>query len=472
MPKHPFTITFQKPQALALSQFTGGRVITAFFLLAITWSIYYLFWIAPDQLAESPWLSFQQERGKALWFSTLLTVKVGLFLFFLSLFRRYRPQEVAIREDLPMLTVIVPAYNEGAQVFGTLESIFASDYPHSRLDVVAVDDGSVDDTLQWIRQAAKKYPQLSVLAQPKNKGKRAALYRAIRQAKGSIIVTIDSDSLVRPDTLRNLVAPLVLDPNCGAVAGKVEVLNRAAGILPKMLAASFSFSFGFIRAAQSEVDTVLCTPGALSAYRKKAVDACLEAWFHQTFLGRVTTIGEDRAMTNLILKQGYSVKFQANAVVETMVPTDLKGLSRMYTRWERSNVRENIHLAGFVFGPFRAQTTGARVLCLNQWMKMLLALPMFLLFIAFFMLAPVYMFALILLSATLLTLVPVAFCVWSERNWNGLWLLPYSLLYAFTLAWISPYALVTVRNGGWLTRQSVVPASAHKARLPEESVAA
>ncbi|MGY6559286.1 MAG: glycosyltransferase [Nitritalea sp.] len=437
-------------------------LVAALLVGSISWSIYYLFWVSPELLAENSRWSLQFQQGKAAWAWTLLTLKVGLFAWFFLLFRRYRPQQVAHKDQLPSLTVIVPAYNEGQQVLATLESIFASDYPVQRLQVIAVDDGSEDDTLMWIRHAGQRFPQLTVLAQPKNKGKRAALYRAIRQAKGSIIVTIDSDSLVRKDTLRHLVAPIVLDAQCGAVAGKVEVLNKKAGVLPKMLAASFSFSFGFIRAAQSEVDTVLCTPGALSAYRKDAVDACLEAWYHQTFLGRVTTIGEDRAMTNLILKQGYTVKFQANAVVETMVPTDLKGLSRMYTRWERSNVRENIHLARFVFGPFRAQKAGARWLCLNQWLKMLLALPMFGLYVLFFFWSPLYMLALTLLSASLLTLVPIAFCVWIERDWNGLWLLPYSLLYAFTLAWISSYALLTVRRGGWLTRQQPLSSGTKK----------
>lgn len=161
---------------------------------------------------------------------------------------------------------------------------------------------------------------LSIYQQPENKGKRHALYRGFKLGAGEVFVTIDSDSLIYVNTLRNLVSPFVVDKKCGAVAGNVKIQNAKDAIIPKMLNVSFAFSFGFIRAAQGQMKSVLCTPGALSAYRKAAVMDCLEEWIDQTFLGVKTDIGEDRAMTNMILKQGYNTLFQSNAHVATNIP--------------------------------------------------------------------------------------------------------------------------------------------------------
>ena len=101
------------------------------------------------------------------------------------------------------------------------------------------------------------------------------------------------------------------------------------------------FSFDFMRASQSMVKTVMCTPGALSAYRKSIVMGVLDEWVDQTFLGRPANIGEDRALTNLILRKGYDVVFQQSARVYTEVPVGYANLCKMYLRWARSNVREN-----------------------------------------------------------------------------------------------------------------------------------
>src|SRR5690606_33552513 len=156
-----------------------------------------------------------------------------------------------------------------------------------------------------------------------------------------------------------------------------RVLNKRQGIIPKMLNVSFVFSFEFIRSAQSSLGFVLCTPGALSAYRKEAVLHCLNDWINQKFKGKTATIGEDRAMTNLILKQGYEVNFQKTAHVFTTTPTAFKTLHKMFTRWGRSNVRETLMMHQFIFNNFRLKNKfGARFIYINQCLKLILAFPL------------------------------------------------------------------------------------------------
>src|SRR5690606_27789221 len=216
----------------------------------------------------------------------------------------------------------VPAYNEGQQVLKTLRSLARSDYPRQKLRIVAINDGSVDDTWHRIRQGAREFSDCVIALNCRtNQGKRAALYEGFGYARGDVIVTVDSDSEVLPDTLRNLVSPLVRDARVGAVAGNVRVLNRDQGVIPAMLDVSFTYAFEFLRASQCRVDTVFCCPGALSAYRRQLVEECKDEWMAQTFCGRPAHIGEDRALTNLVLRMGSLVRFQANAIVLTEVPT-------------------------------------------------------------------------------------------------------------------------------------------------------
>src|SRR5690606_11094055 len=226
---------------------------------------------------------------------------------------RYRSIASVTDEALPTCTVIVLAYNEGKQVFDTLMSLAKSDYPVDKLQLLSIDDGSKDDTWAWMQEAKKMLgDRVDIYQQPKNQGKRHALYRGFHLGKGEVFVTVESDSIVVGNTLRNLVSPFVGDKECGAVAGNIRVLNHKKALLPKMLDVSFVLSFEFVRSAESSLNSVLCTPGALAAYRRTAVFACLPAWINQTFMRRPSDIGEDRAMTNMILKQGHKVLFQRN----------------------------------------------------------------------------------------------------------------------------------------------------------------
>ena len=404
---------------------------------------------------------FQIERLNSNWGLPFLIIagllfffQTGVFLYNLYLYFNYKPIESVSDEMLPTVTVIVPAYNEGKLVWDTLMSLAESDFPAHKLEILAVDDGSKDDTWYWMQQAKIKLgDRLTIFQQPANAGKRHALYRGFELGMGEIFVTVDSDSIVKKDTLRNLVSPFVVDEKCGAVAGNVHVLNSKKAILPKMLNVSFVMSFEFMRSAESTLGSVLCTPGAAAAYRKTSVFACLDEWINQTFMGQPSDIGEDRAMTNMILKQGQHVLFQRNAYVLTNVPEEYTGLYKMFIRWSRSNVRENIAMAKYVFTDFREGSKfGSRLLWLNQALRIVMAYP-FMLFMFFF----IAIHPLLFLSSTLLGILivssfPVLFYAKRYNLSDSLWAYSYSVFYTFSLFWITPYAIVTANKRGWLTR--------------------
>jgi len=385
----------------------------------------------------------------------MLLFKLSFFLYSVFLYFKYKPVESVSDEELPTVTIIVPAYNEGKLVYDTLLSIASSDFPEQKMQLLAIDDGSKDDTWTWMQEAKKKLgDRVTILQQPKNAGKRHALYRGFNMGTGEVFVTIDSDSIVKADTLRNLVSPFAVNHDCGAVAGNVQVLNSGNAMLPKMLNVSFVMSFEFIRSVESMFGTVLCTPGALAAYRSDAVFKCLPEWINQTFMGRPSDIGEDRAMTNMILKQGKKVLFQRNSHVLTNVPETYQGLYKMFIRWGRSNVRENLMMAKFVFKDFRKESkAGARLLYINQFLSIIMSYP-FLLFMLFFIAVHPILF----LSSTFLGILvassfPVLFYAKRHGISQSVWAYTYSILYTFGLFWIMPYAIATAGKSGWLTRE-------------------
>ncbi|TDP02962.1 glycosyltransferase [Flavobacterium sp. 245] len=410
---------------------------------------------------QSDFDQFQIDRINSSWglpFLILATAlfffQTGSFLYNLYLYFNYKPIESVSDDLLPTCTVIVPAYNEGKLVWETLLSLADSDFPEQKLQILAIDDGSKDDTWYWMQQAKVKLgDRLSIYQQPENKGKRHALHRGFELGNGEIFVTVDSDSIVKKDTLRNLVSPFVVDEKCGAVAGNVHVLNNKKALLPKMLNVSFVMSFEFMRSAESMLGSVLCTPGAAAAYKRDAVFECLPEWINQTFMGQPSDIGEDRAMTNMILKQGLHVLFQRNAYVLTNVPEEYKGLYKMFIRWGRSNVRENIMMAQYVFKDFRNESKfGARLLFLNQSLKIVMAYP-FLLFMLFFIAVhPVLFFSSTLLSILIVSTFSVLFYAKRYSFTDAFWAYSYSIFYTFSLFWITPYAIATANKKGWLTR--------------------
>ncbi|MFZ5448239.1 MAG: glycosyltransferase family 2 protein [Thermodesulfobacteriota bacterium] len=368
------------------------------------------------------------------------------------LWLRYKPYPVPAGE-LPRVTVIIPAYNEGAMVEKSIYAAVASDYPADRLEIICIDDGSKDDTWSYIDKARKRYPKLiKAIRFPKNRGKKEGLYAGFTKGKGDFFVTIDSDSVISPDTVKQVIAPMLNDPKIGAVAGNVKVYNRARSVMARMLAVRFVLAFDFLRASQSMYGCVTCTPGALSAYRATALKPILQQWRTQTFMGLPANIGEDRALTNFVLRQGYYTSYQRSALVHTMVPETYRGLCRMYLRWDRSNFRENWVQVKYIFTNYRSKH---RLLPIIDFLMTQIEFPVTHLFMALmfvsFVFNPIIMVK-VLAGMGVFTLIFMYHYIHQERDMDFIYGIIYSYFAVFALNWVQPWAFITVRNDRWLTR--------------------
>jgi hyaluronan synthase len=365
---------------------------------------------------------------------------------------RYRPFRAPAGAELPSVTVIIPAFNEGPMVERSIRSAVESDYPADRLEIIVVDDGSRDDTFFHMRHLRRAFPdQVKLVRFAGNQGKRAALEAGFRAARGEIVVTIDSDSEVEPSTVREMVAPFLADPRVGGVAGCVAVLNRDS-FISRMLEVQYSLAFDFGRAAQSTYRAVSVCPGALSAFRREILLPHLAEWTNQTFLGRPVTHGEDQALTNIVLRLGYDTVYQRTAVIHTLAPTTYRQMSRMFVRWDRSYIVEGLSFATFMFSRYREKNRLLPVVAflvsnlrLATLFLGLFALP------AFVSLDPrrvLYGSAALFVSAAFSALYYVRI----ERSFRFAYGALYAVYSFLFLQWVLPWAMITVRDERWGTR--------------------
>ena len=372
----------------------------------------------------------------------------------------YRPvyKDNVPDEELPGCTVVVPAYNEGSAVAETLRALLKSDYPAEKLEIIAINDGSADDTWNWMTLAAGEADgRIKTINLEQNKGKKNALYIGFNQAKHDIVVTIDSDSFVKSDTIRNLVMPFD-DPKVGGSAGVVRVRNVNRGMIPRILDVCFVFSCDFIRSAQSAIGAVLCSPGAISAYRKAALLPHLDGWLHQTFLGKPSTIGEDRALTSILLRNDYHVVLQNTALVETCVPENYPQLCRTLIRWTRGDVREGLLMIRhfykrFSFGDWRLTALKINLGC--QLLGLMLPVIMFPLMIFTFVSCAgniMFVVSYLIFATWLWAMIPAVLYANRETPLKAAWAFISALYSLFALSWVCFYSWITMNNPGWMTR--------------------
>lgn len=275
----------------------------------------------------------------------------------------YRP--VPINKDYsPGVTIIIPCFNEEEWIHRTIISCVNQDYPIDKLEIIVVDDHSNDHSVEKIKETIEKLKQedehyeiekrVSYIVQPQNKGKRDALCEGVKVAKHELVVFVDSDSFLDPFAIRNLVQPFI-DPKMGGVAGRTDVANTYTNSLTKMQSVRYYIAFRVMKAAEAYFDGVTCLSGPLSCYRKQIIIDHMDEWLNQKFLGQKATFGDDRAMTNFVLRH-HRTSYQDTAICSTIVPNRHKVFLKQQMRWKRSWLRESIMAGKFMWRkePFMA----------------------------------------------------------------------------------------------------------------------
>ena len=222
-------------------------------------------------------------------------------------------------DELPKVTVIIPAFNEEKSIARTIESITKSNYPKNKFEIIVIDDGSKDRTLE----IAKKYKsKLVKVYTKKNGGKGTALNLAIKKCTGDIIFSMDADTFVAPHSTKEMVR-YFKNPDVMSVAPSM-LIHKPKGALQRIQQAEYLFGL-FIRKAFSSVNAIHVTPGAFSAYRK--------SFFDKYGAYDEDNITEDLEMSLRIQHKGYAIQYSAESPAYTIAPNKFKPLMIQRRRW-------------------------------------------------------------------------------------------------------------------------------------------
>lgn len=224
----------------------------------------------------------------------------------------------------PSISVLVPAYNEAGYVGRTIQSLLDAEYPQEKFEIIVIDDGSTDATLEEARSFVS---DLVTVVSKRNGGKHSALNYGMLFAESEIIVTVDADSIVDHDALKQIVAPFERHENIGAVASNVTIWNRDS-LVTRCQQLEYSIGVNIYRRMLDCFGIVLVVPGCLGAYRREALK--------EVFAYDPETLTEDFDVTLKVLKSGRRVTV-SEARVYTEAPSTWTDLYKQRLRWYRGN---------------------------------------------------------------------------------------------------------------------------------------
>jgi poly-beta-1,6 N-acetyl-D-glucosamine synthase len=266
----------------------------------------------------------------------ILSVSRVLFIAFIATKEHLREKKYGLvpfwgpdGKDAPLVSVIVPAYNEEVNAVGSVQSLLKCDYPN--FEIIFVNDGSTDQTYEKVSQAFDGDPKVKVFTKP-NGGKASALNYGIGMSQAEFVICIDADTKLRSDAVSLLMQHFGEERKggrqdrgpVGAVAGNVKVGNQV-NLLTRWQAIEYISSQNFDRKAFAYLNAITVVPGAIGAFRKKAIE---EAGGFTT-----DTLAEDCDLTIRILRHGYVIENDNRAIAMTEAPETLKQFFKQRFRW-------------------------------------------------------------------------------------------------------------------------------------------
>ncbi|GLG01289.1 poly-beta-1,6 N-acetyl-D-glucosamine synthase [Alicyclobacillus hesperidum subsp. aegles] len=253
---------------------------------------------------------------------------MGAILFF---WRREHRTADALPElrRTPMVSILVPCYNEGAVLGETLVALREIAYPN--YEVLVLNDASTDNTLDVVRAAMDSDERIRIVNLPVRRGKAHALNAGVFASRGEIPVTLDADAVIHPDAVHYMVAHFVNagGERVGAVTGSPRVRNRAT-LLGKIQVVEYGSIIGLIKRAQRVLGKLMTVSGVLAAFRKRAI---LECGFWDEDM-----ITDDIAISWKLQRHAWDIRYEPRALCWMWVPEKLRGLWRQRMRWSQGGV--------------------------------------------------------------------------------------------------------------------------------------
>lgn len=222
----------------------------------------------------------------------------------------------------PLISILIPCFNEGLNARETIEAALAQRYDN--IEVIAINDGSKDNTGAVLDQLAEEYSRLRVIHLAENQGKAVALAAGAAAARSDFLVCIDGDALLDKDAAAYMVAPLLNHPRVGAVTGNPRIRTRST-LIGRVQVGEFSSIIGLIKRTQRVYGQVFTVSGVIAAFRRRAL-AEVGYWSPDM-------ITEDIDISWKLQLRHWSIFFEPRALCWILMPETLKGLWKQRLRW-------------------------------------------------------------------------------------------------------------------------------------------
>jgi biofilm PGA synthesis N-glycosyltransferase PgaC len=262
----------------------------------------------------------------------------GLDYYLRREYRQALPDAPPPLPSYPRVSIIVPCHNEAAHLHETIGALYRQNYPD--FEIIAVNDGSSDETGEILDAMAQQNPLLRVVHFASNQGKAMGLRMAALVAQGEFLICVDGDALLDPHATHWMVRHFLTGPRVGAVTGNPRIRTRST-LLGKIQVGEFSAILGLIKRAQRVYGRVFTMSGVVSAFRKSAL--------HHVGYWSVDMITEDIDISWRLQLSHWDIRFEPNALCWILMPETLKGLWQQRLRWAQGGSEVLLRYLGHMF---------------------------------------------------------------------------------------------------------------------------
>lgn len=390
-------------------------------------------------------------------FFFLLTILYRFSVYATSILFRNKFQVKRDYNLEPTVSVLISCFNEGKAVYKSIKSIYSSNYPREKIEVLAFDDCSKDDTWEWLQKAAQDFP-VKIFMNKQNQGKADTLCDAANISTGEILITTDSDTIMEKSAIKELVVCFA-DPKIGAVGGKIGIYNANESLLCQLQTINYMLVFTLFKPMENITRNVQCLGGALVAVRRQIYLEVLPEVKKNHFLGARIQRGEDRFITQQILLKGHKTFITLKAKCWAGTPVTLWNYMKQQLRWTRSAVGQWFNTIVY----WKQYLNTGLVMTLGSFLPSS-ALLSILLFTVYVILVGNFLQTIAvgtMIACVFTSLYGVLFNILLDKD-DPYQRLKNPILVGFlTVVWftmyimfIVPWALFTLDDGGWVTRQN------------------
>ncbi|MDX1596579.1 MAG: glycosyltransferase, partial [Nitrosopumilaceae archaeon] len=241
-----------------------------------------------------------------------------------AVYSKYREELQPEPTSYPLLSILIPAYNEEKVIGNTIEAMLETKYPKKQ--IIVIDDGSTDKTLSIVQ----RYKDQVTILHKENGGKASALNYGLVYAKGDIIVIVDADTIIGRNSLKEIIKGFDVDERVAAVAGNIKIRNKINWIT-KCQALEYITGIQIVRRAFDIFGTITIVPGALGAFKRELMK--------ETGSYQKATIVEDFDATVKLLKSGLITQGSTKSTAYTEAPSTLDDFAKQRKRWYRGNIQ-------------------------------------------------------------------------------------------------------------------------------------